>query len=348
MTISFIEVSAIDDGQRLDRWFKKNVPGVPYSLLQKLIRKGAIKIDGKRAKADQKLAKGQKVRIPKVEVHIPEIQQKPIISEADAKKNLLDNVIYKDKNIIAINKPPGLPAQGGSGVRLNVDDMLDYLKFEKKEKPKLVHRIDKDTSGVMLIARSTETARILGRAFEGRSVKKTYWTVVVGKLKEKQGKINLPLSVSEDGREEKTVVDEKNGKRAITYYKVLEEAGGKLSFVAVMPETGRKHQIRVHLAALGNPILGDGKYGGKQAFIDGLSNKMHLHARRIVIEGSEVRDQGSEKVKTHKSPHSINKPASTSGLPPLDITAPLPKHMKATWEMFGVDINDETDVFGEL
>jgi len=302
---SIIKVAANDDGIRLDRWFKSHRPDVPHGLLRKLLRKGALRIDGKRAKPDQKLKKGQEIKIPEIEI-IPEKERprkKQEISERDA-KDFLKNVIYKDKNIIAINKPPGLAAQGGSKVNVSVDGMLDLLA-QNGERPKLVHRLDKDTSGVMLLARNAYTATKFGEAFKGKEIGKTYWAIVVGVPPQREGRINMPLA-TKTGAIEKTLVDEEEGKKAVTSYKVIESLGKRLSWVELTPETGRTHQLRVHMAAVGCPILGDGKYGGREAFMEGFDKKMHLHARRIIFGK-------------------------------LDISAPLPEHMKKTWKMLGFE-----------
>lgn len=285
-----VKITADNDGLRLDRWFKKHYPAIPNSLLRKLLRKGAIRISGKRAKPDQKLIAGQEIKIPDIDTSTIQKPKKGTeFTREDAEKHLLENIIYKDRNIIAINKPYGLPVQDGSKVKLSIDAMLDYLKFDSDERPKLVHRIDKDTSGALLIARNSETAKELTTAFKARIIEKKYWAIVVGSPLQKSGEITLALlEKSETGRSEKTFVDEKNGRKAITFYKVVAKAGNRASLLELMPETGRKHQIRVHLAAIGCPILGDGKYGGRKAFIEGLSNKMHLHARRITFRNISI------------------------------------------------------------
>ena len=313
-----IKVSANDDGMRLDKWFKKNRPEISYVLVQKLLRKGAIKLDGKKAKGEKKITKGQEIRIPDIDDLAPKKEKKNPATEQDAKNNLIKNIIYEDKNIFAINKPPGLPSQGGTKVKISVDDMLEYL--QEGEKPKLVHRIDKDTSGVMLLAKNKQAAQKMTAGFKDKDFKKIYWAVVVGTPDRKEGIIDLPiLAKSSDGKIEKSIIDD-DGKKSITYYKVIESAAKELSWVAMMPVTGRMHQLRVHMEAIGHPILGDGKYGGREAFIDGLSKKMHLHAR------------------------SIMSPFFSKGI----ITAPIPKHMKDTFKLFGFDENIEENPFEGL
>lgn len=310
MVASLIEIGKDDDGISISRWFKRHRPDVPHGLLQKLLRKGAVKLDGKKAKPDQKIITGQTIRIPELEDRLEERNKsKPkttIATKEDAERLLLNNILYKDEDIIAINKPPGLPVQGGTNVKLSVDDMLEFLKFDYNQKPKIVHRIDKDTSGVMILARATSVARSLGELFKSKVVKKTYWAIVVGVPEKSSGKITLPL-LTKTGTIEKTLVDEEQGKSAITKYKVIDTAGNKLAWVELQPITGRTHQLRAHMAAIGHPILGDGKYGAKEAFIDGLlSKKMHLHARNIRFNSN-------------------------------NITAPLPRHIEETFKLFGFE-----------
>ncbi len=303
-----------DEGVRLDRWFRRHMPEVPYVLVQKLLRKGVIRVDGKKANPDQRLLEGQQITIP----HIEERERtrkpaRPAATLKDAQKFLLPNIIYNSEEIMAINKPAGLAVQGGSGVRLSVDDMLGFLEYDHK--PKLVHRIDKDTSGVLLLARATEMATILTQAFKNKKVKKTYLAVVAGVPGEEHGEIDLPLSIkSTNGKSEKTRVDKENGRQAITRYKLIEKAGKEFSLIELEPVTGRKHQLRVHMAEIGHPIVGDGKYGGRAAFIKGLANKMQLHAYNIKLE-----------LPAGKGRAAVN----------LDITAPLPPHMQESFDMTG-------------
>ena len=336
----FVEVEQADDGQRIERWLKKNAPHIPYALLQKLFRKGAIKVDGKKVKPSHKVKAGEKVRIPEVEhrENSTENGERKRGSKEEAEKYLLNNILYRDKKLVAINKPAGLAAQGGSGVKVSVDDLLPYLDNPPPNLPpqagggikagefKLVHRIDKDTSGVMIVANGRENAKTMGDRFRDKDIEKIYWAIVVGVPDELEGKIMLPLSSKKsDGKIEKAVVDKEEGKRAVTHYRVIETAARQLCWVELRPITGRMHQLRVHMNEIGHPILGDGKYGGKKAFIHGLSNSMHLHAREITLpgyfQGSGARDQVSGRKGKD-----------------LKITADLPPHMQRTFKLFEFEI----------
>lgn len=304
---SFHTVTAEDDGMRLDKWFKRHHT-IPHSLLQKLLRKGAIRVDGKRAKPDHVLQQGDVVKIPAVTV-TPDAPSSTTSSatEQDYQKKFLPYILWENKQFLALNKLPGLPVQGGSNVKLCVDDLLRY-----HGKQRLVHRIDKDTSGVLLLAKTAQAATTATTAFRDKAFAKTYWALVTGAPSPRKGSITLPLSITnEHGKQEKTIVDETGGKRTVTHYRVLATAGKTLSWVELTPETGRKHQLRVHLVALGHPIIGDGKYGGKEAFVEGISKKLHLHARHL----------GHPNLLGTK----------------LDITAPLPKHMQESWKFFGFE-----------
>lgn len=284
-------VAKSEAGMRLDRWLKSRLPGLSFSLTQKLMRKGAIKVNGKKAKGDTRVEPGDTVRVPELEnAHTP-MKHAPRVHDASEAAVLLDNIIYRDDKIIAINKPQGLATQGGSKVRISVDALLDHLKFGAPDRPKLVHRIDKDTSGVLVLARDRIAANELMHAFKSKDIRKIYYALVVGVPEMLEGKITARLSEKQKfGNSEITVIDEKEGKSAITYYKVIDKAAGKkLSWVAMMPLTGRTHQLRAHMAHIGHPIIGDGKYGRAGAFIEGLADTMHLHARRIILpDGQDI------------------------------------------------------------
>jgi 23S rRNA pseudouridine955/2504/2580 synthase len=298
-----------DNDIRLDRWFKRHHSTVTHGMLEKALRKGDVRLNGKKAKSSDRIQTGQEIeirfRIPEAARPKQEVRQRT--SDEDASM-LQAAVLFKNKDIIVINKPPGLAVQGGSKITKSVDSMLDVLRFEAKERPKLVHRLDRDTSGALVLARSAKAATDLMHAFAGKEAEKVYWALVKGVPEIAQGKIDLPLSKQEEGDVEKVSVDEEDGKRAVTLYRIVERLGKTLAWVELMPVTGRTHQLRVHMAAIGHPILGDGKYGAREAFIDGmeLSRKLHLHARRIMIPGV------------------------------LDVTAPLPEHMKNSWKVLGL------------
>lgn len=335
-----IKITVQDAEQRLDRWLKKRRPDIPHGLVQKLLRKGAIKLNGKRAKADVRLQKGDKVTLPDtVEQKATKAVNRRAVPNTEQALQLLDNILAITNDYIAINKPAGLAAQGGSNVKISVDDLTPYLRepwlslHKAKKKlptlgevtsgdmtPKLVHRIDKDTSGIMLLARNDVAARTLTAAFKAKDICKTYWALVVGVPSHRQGKISAPLVAKSAVKKiEKAVVDEEQGKSAVTYYTVVEAMGSSLAWVALQPVTGRMHQLRVHMAHIGHPIVGDGKYGGKAAFIDGVAEQMHLHARRV------------------QHPKIFGKA--------MDITASLPPHMRASWKLFDMDANDKEDYF---
>jgi 23S rRNA pseudouridine955/2504/2580 synthase len=246
------------------------------------------------------------------------------VSERDA-KTLRDAVLYKDADVLVINKPAGLAVQGGTGLDKNLDAMLDSLTFEATERPRLVHRLDKDTSGVLVLARSGKAARELAEAFRDKSAEKIYWTVVVGIPSPERGTIDAPLSKhAEHGFGERVGIDEEEGRAAVTRYALIERAGNRAAWLALMPETGRTHQLRAHCVILGTPILGDGKYGGVDAQLtsENLSRKLHLHARAIRI------------------------PHPKKGW--ITAEAPLPPHMQATWKFFGFAAKPDHDPFADL
>ncbi len=327
-----IEVKQDDDGQRLDRWVKKNVPEIPYILIQKLLRKGQMRVDGKRAKADMRLTAGQEVRIPPVKERGRPDKEK--ITDKD-KAFIKSLVIYEDADVIALNKPHGLATQGGSKTNYHIDGLLDGLKNKEGVRPRLVHRLDKDTSGVLLLARSAKIARKLGDSFKDRNVKKIYWAICCPAPHRAEGTIKAPLLKAGGNNKERMVVDEKEGKIAITDFIVLENALTSAAFVAFWPRTGRTHQIRVHAELIGCPIVGDKKYSRlpeqeethearRVAEADlkhmKLSDRLHLHARRVIL------------------PHPGRKGT-------LDITAPLPNDLAKSWKALGFSSNLKEDPF---
>jgi len=313
-----------EDGMRLDRWFAAHYPGLSHVRLQKLLRTGQVRVDGGRAKANMRIEGGQEIRVPPLPEPAAETaapSEKPL-TERDI-EFVRGLVIHKDDDIIALNKPAGLAVQGGSGTTEHLDRLLDGLTFDKTERPRLVHRLDKDTSGVMLLARSRDAAAKLGRALKHRGARKLYWALVIGVPKPGQGEINLSL-IKRGGRGDERVhpaePDDPEAKRAVTRYAILERAGRSLSWLAMTPITGRTHQLRAHAAAIGHPIVGDGKYGGAEAHPGGeIPRKLHLHARRLTI------------------------PHPRGGM--FDISAPLPEHMRKTWKLFGFDRQDDRDPF---
>jgi len=302
-----------DEGVRLDRWFKRHLPDVGFATVSRWARTGQIRVDGKRAEVDTRLVAGQSLRVPPGGALPPgpagDKARKPLTDEEIAAADAM--VMTQDRAAIILNKPPGLATQGGSGTFTHVDGLLDAYVTGAGPRPRLVHRLDKDTSGVLLVARTAGSAAFFARHFAGRSARKVYWALVVGIPEVYDGMIELPLSKQPGTGGEKMMVDESGeGQTARTRYRVIDRAGNSTAWVELQPLTGRTHQLRVHMAAIGHPIVGDGKYGGQAAFLTGsISRKMHLHARRLII------------------PH----PEGDT----LDVTAPLPEHFAASLTQLG-------------
>lgn len=319
-----LTVAEGDDGQRLDRWLKKHYPDVTFAQAQKILRTGQVRVDGKRAKGDTRLAAGQVIRIPP-QLAAPQPREKRGISPKE-ESFIQSLVIYKDDHVIALNKPQGLAVQGGTKISKHIDGMLDGLKFGG-DRPHLVHRLDRDTSGVLLLARNPKTAKELGEAFRGREVRKYYWAVTAPAPALDRGKIRTALAkTGGPGDERMQSVKEEDGKTALTFYSVMERVGNDLAWVAFWPKTGRTHQIRVHAAEAGMPLLGDYKYNPDQSFLEetpDLPRVLHLHARRLVLR------------------HPVTRKA-------LDITAPLGHDMKKTFKFFGFSAEDKSDAFEDM
>lgn len=286
-------VAPEEAGWRLDRWVKEHFPGLPFVRLQKLVRTGQFRVDGRRPRADQRLLAGQTVRVPP----LPEAAAVPAaagprpLAAAD-RAYVRSLVLYEDERLIALAKPPGLAVQGGSGTTRHLDALLEGLA-ERGEKPRLVHRLDRDTSGVLVVARTAEVARELGFAFQQHRVRKLYWAILVGGPARNEGVIDLPLAKrGPPGREKVAPAageEEEAGRWARTEFKVLARAGKVATWVALLPRTGRTHQLRAHCAAIGAPILGDGKYGGKAAHPKGAPEGLMLHARELELPGPRGR-----------------------------------------------------------
>jgi 23S rRNA pseudouridine955/2504/2580 synthase len=278
-----------DDGIRLDRWFKRHLPDTSFTTVAKWARTGQLRVDGSRATPGDRISAGQVLRVPPAELALaesskPTMRPRHILSE-DEESFAREMVIHKDRDALVLNKPPGLATQGGTKTTQHVDGLLDALQFEAEGRPKLVHRLDKDTSGALLVARNARAAAFFAKAFSGRTAKKIYWALVVGVPSIDDGTIELPIAKQPGTGGEKMHVDEENGQAARSRYRVIERAGNSCCWVELQPFTGRTHQLRVHMAAIGHPIVGDGKYGGAAAFLTGgISRKMHLHARRIRVD----------------------------------------------------------------
>ncbi|MFW8596249.1 RluA family pseudouridine synthase [Cribrihabitans neustonicus] len=330
--VQMITVSEDDGGQRIDRWLRGLFPHLSQGRIEKMCRKGELRLEGGRVKASTRIEAGQTVRVPP----LPDSDHKPAearparISPAD-EKMIQACVIYRDDDVIVLNKPAGLAVQGGSGTSKHVDGLSEALKFGLEEKPRLVHRLDKDTSGVLVLARNRKAAQALTAAFRHKNTRKIYWALVAGVPTPYLGEIKTGLVKApghgKGGEGEKMInVDPRDiagtpgAKRAHTVYATLFRVASRAAWVAMEPVTGRTHQLRAHMAGIGHPIAGDGKYGGsgQENLGDGwgaqiggvISKKLHLHARRMVFE------------------HPVNRKNVT-------VVAPLPAHMKESWETFG-------------
>ena len=328
-------VAETDDGMRLDRWLRHQCPGVNQGQVQKWLRTGQVRVDGSRADAARRVVMGEEVRIPPYDASAAPARK----ADQDASW-LREHVLHQDKFIIGLNKPAGLAVQGGSGTARHVDGMLAALQGKAPEPPRLVHRIDKDTAGVLLLARDRAVARGLTAAFKGRTVRKIYLAVVAGVPSAHQGEIRaalrkaVPPSAEQApgarGRRERMVIDEISGDSARTLFEVVDHVHRRAALIALAPLSGRTHQLRVHCAdALGTPILGDGKYGGEKAFLTGLElgNQMHLLARGVSLPHP---DHGCD----------------------MHLTAPIPHHMHATLKELGLGVGLKLpgrfdDVFGD-
>jgi 23S rRNA pseudouridine955/2504/2580 synthase len=346
MGVETRNVGEDEAGMRLDRWFRAHFPALPFGHLQKLLRTGQVRVDGARVKTNTRLAPGQRVRVPPLsknpsagrggppqngegereDSRHPDAGTSWIPArKGEAKKNarqgdaefLRSITLYEDPEVIVLNKPMGLAVQGGSGTVRHVDGMLDALREGDGQRPRLVHRLDKDTSGVLLIARTRLAAAALAKTFRSRSARKIYWALVVGVPKPKQGRISTYLAKGGGPEGELMRIaahGEQHASHAVTYYAVVDQAAQKLAWLSLKPVTGRTHQLRAHCQIIGHPIVGDAKYFEKENWElpGGMQNKLHLLARRLVI------------------PH-------PSGKGTIDVTAPLPAHMQQTWNLLGFD-----------
>jgi 23S rRNA pseudouridine955/2504/2580 synthase len=325
-----VEQKTVDEGEaamRLDRWFKVHYPGLGFGALQKLLRSGQVRIDGGRAKSDTRLVFGQTIRVPPLAVDQAPGKDGPLTrntirgqEDGDVLRQML---LYEDEKVFVFNKPSSLAVQGGSGVVRNVDEMLEAWRNKKGEKPRLVHRIDRDTSGCLVVARTRAAAQFLTKMFRDRETGKTYWALVKGAPPRREGKLSswLVKEQTPDGDRMRIAKHgEEGADHAITEYRIIETAGQRLTWLELTPHTGRTHQLRVHTLELGCPIIGDPKYFESDSnwdFPGGMQNRLHLHARRIQI------------------------PHPSGGM--IDVTAPLPPHMVQSWNLLGFEESSATE-----
>lgn len=319
--VQSLAVVADESGMRLDRFLASRFPQIAFTHIQRIVRKGELRVDGKRAKPNDRLSEGQVIRIPPLKIEAPRPQIRTQTQDRTERDFLKGITLYEDKDVLIINKPIGLAVQGGSGTKRHVDGMLEALRDADGQKPRLVHRLDKDTAGCLVIAKTRFAAVAFAKSFRSRSARKIYWALVAGVPRVKQGRISTYLAreeVQDDGDARMRVAHhgDDGASHALTYYAVVEHAGQKLAWLSLKPVTGRTHQLRAHTAHIGHPIVGDPKYFNVENWElpGGIQNKLHLLARRIVI------------------------PHPRTGKP-IDVSAPLPTHMLQSFNLLGFDVS---------
>ena len=313
--VQTVTVTPDESGMRVDRFFEARFPGLSFSHIQRIIRKGEVRVNGKRTQPKARLEKGQAVRIPPLKTEASSPRDNAPVSQKD-RAYLKSITLYEDADVLVLNKPVGLAVQGGSGTARHIDGMLGALRSADGQRPRLVHRLDKDTAGCLLIAKTRFAATALAKAFRSRSARKIYWALVVGVPRPRQGRISTFLA--KEQRDEDSFMriaahGEKGASHAVTYYAAVETAAHQLAWLSLKPVTGRTHQLRAHMAHIGHPIVGDPKYFNKENWElpGGIQNKLHLLARRIVI------------------------PHPRGGI--IDTSAPLPPHIEQSWNLLGFD-----------
>ncbi len=311
-----VTVAPDEGGMRVDRFLEARFPGLSFSHIQRIIRKGELRVNGKRARPKDRLAAGEVVRIPPLRLDTPR-PLSPQRQEDDKTRALLKSMtLYEDADVLVLNKPMGLAVQGGSGTVRHLDGMLEVLRDPQGQRPRLVHRLDKDTAGCLLVAKTRFAATALAKSFRSRSARKIYWALVAGVPKPTQGRISTFLAKEELERDSFMRIarhGEEGASHAVTFYAVVETAARQLAWISLKPVTGRTHQLRAHCAHIGHPILGDPKYFSKENWDlpGGLQNRLQLLARRIAV------------------------PHPRGGT--IDVTAPLPPHMVQSWNLLGFD-----------
>jgi 23S rRNA pseudouridine955/2504/2580 synthase len=317
--VQTLTVSGDEDGMRLDRFLETHFPALPFSVQQRIIRKGEVRVGGGRARPNQRLEEGQAVRVPPLRFDATP-RPRPAGADDRIAAELRAMILYEDDDVLVLNKPMGLAVQGGSGTTRHIDGMLGALQTKDGQRPRLVHRLDKDTAGCLLVAKTRFAAAELARTFRSRSARKIYWALVAGVPKVRQGRISTYLAkdaAAESVGEAKMRVarhGEEGAAHALTYYAVVESRARICAWVSLKPVTGRTHQLRAHMNHIGNPIIGDPKYFVRENWElpPGIQNRLHLLARRIVV------------------------PHPRTGRP-IDVTAPLPPHMAQSWSLLALD-----------
>jgi 23S rRNA pseudouridine955/2504/2580 synthase len=314
--VQTVTIGADEAGMRVDRFLEARFPGLSFSHIQRIIRKGELRINGKRAQAKQRLEAGQAVRIPPLRLEPAKPRAAAGEAEAKTREFLKSITLYEDADVLVLNKPMGLAVQGGSGTNRHLDGMLEVLRDGHGQRPRLVHRLDKETAGCLLVAKTRFAAAALAKTFRSRSARKIYWALVAGVPKPRQGRISTFLA--KDEREDESLMriarhGEEGASHAVTHYAVVDTAARQLAWLSLKPVTGRTHQLRAHMAHIGHPIVGDPKYFAKENWElpGGMQNRLHLLARRIVV------------------------PHPRGGV--IDATAPLPPHMRQSWNLIGLD-----------
>jgi 23S rRNA pseudouridine955/2504/2580 synthase len=313
--IQTLTVTADEADMRLDRFLGARFPQIAFTHIQRIVRTGQLRVDGARVKPNDRLVEGQSIRVPplKLAEHAPRSSR-----GADDLEFLKSITLYEDADVIVLNKPAGLAVQGGSGTTRHVDGILDCMRDASGQKPRLVHRLDKDTAGCLVVAKSRFAASVLAKSFRSRATRKIYWAICAGVPRVRQGRISAYLAkeAQEDGDAKMVVANhgDKGADHALTYYAVVDQSAQKLSWLSLKPVTGRTHQLRAHTAHIGHPIIGDPKYFNVENWElpGGIQQRLHLLARRIVV------------------------PHPRTGRP-LDITAPLPPHMQQTFNLLGLE-----------